>query len=133
VNYGRYIIREPRAGAHAKHIFQTQGFVDTYAPPEGIAALARSIGLPLVEPVLYPDPLFALTGVGTTMLPARNNVVLADGGTVTGTWMQFNGGDRSRRPISWCSTCPGRACGAADFMGSAGTDPMGVPTVPVTP
>lgn len=129
VNYGRYIVREPRAGVHAKHIFQTQGFVDTYAPPEGIAALARSIAIPLVAPMPHPDPLFGLTGVGTAMLPARNNVVLAGGAAVTGAWMQFDA-PMGRDGHFVVFSVPGARLRAAAFLGSAGRDEAGVPTVP---
>ncbi len=130
VNYGRYIVREPRQGLRAKHVFQTQGFVDTYAPPEGIAALARSIALPLVAPSPHPDPLVALTGVGTATLPARNNVVLAGGATATGAWMQFDA-PMGRDGHFVVFSVPGARLRAAAFLGSAGRDPDGVPTVPL--
>ncbi len=129
VNYGRYIVREPRPGMHAKNIFQTQGFVDTYAPPEGIAALARSIALPLVAPSPHPDPLFALTGVGAATLPARNNITLAGGGAVTGAWMQFDA-PTGRDGHFVAFSVPGARLRAAAFLGSAGRDEAGVPTVP---
>lgn len=128
VNYGRYIVREPRAGVHAKHVFQTQGFVDTYAADEGIAALARSIGLPLVAPPLHPDTLFPLTGVGSATLPLRSNVVLAGGAAVTGAWMQFDA-PTGRDGHFVVFQVPGARLRAASFLGSAGVDPMGVPTV----
>jgi hypothetical protein len=131
VNYGRYIVREPRAGMHAKHVFQTQGFVDTYAPPEGIAALARSIAIPLVDPTPHPDPLFALTGVGSATLPAHNNIVLAGGGTVTGAWMQFDA-PTGRDGHFVVFAVPGARLRAAAFLGSAGRDEAGVPTLPAT-
>ncbi len=129
VNYGRYIVHEPRQGMHAKHVFQTQGFVDTYAPPEGIAALARSIGLPLVEPVLHRDPLFSLTGLGTTLLPARGNIALASGGSVTGAWMQFDA-PAGRDGHFVVFSVPGARLRAAAFLGSVQRDMTGIPTVP---
>ncbi len=129
VNYGRYLVREPRQGLRAKHVFQTQGFIDTFAPPEGIAALARSIALPLVDPVLHRDPLFDLTGLGTTLLPARSNVVLGRGASVTGAWMQFDA-PRGRDGHFVVFSVPGARLRAASFLGSAGRDPDGIPTVP---
>ena len=131
VNYGRYIVREPRPGMHPKNVFQTQGFVDTYAPPEGIAALARSIALPLVAPSPHPDPLVALTGVGTAMLPARNNIVLTGGATATGAWMQFDA-PTGRDGHFVVFSVPGARLRAAAFLGSAGRDEAGVPTLPDT-
>jgi len=130
VNYGRYIVREPRAGMHAKHVFQTQGFVDNFTAIEAMAALARAIGLPLVEPVLYADALFPLTGVGGTMLPARANLVTGGGGSmVTAAWMQFNA-PANRDGHFVVFSVPGARLRAARFLGTAGSDPMGVPTVP---
>ncbi len=129
VNYGRYIVREPRQGMHAKHVFQTQGFIDTYAPPEGIAALARSIGIPLTAPITHPDPLFALTGLMPGTLPARGNVALPGGGSITGAWMQFDA-SAGRDGHFVAFSVPGARLRAAAFLGSAGRDEMGVPTVP---
>jgi hypothetical protein len=132
VNYGRYIIREPRMGMRPKHIFQTQGFVDNFTAVEAMAALARAIGLPLVEPVLYADALFPLTGVGATMLPARHNLVGAGGSMVTAAWMQFNA-PTGRDGHFVVFAVPGARLRAARFLGSAGIDPMGIPTVPLEP
>jgi hypothetical protein len=129
VNYGRYIVREPRAGRRPKHVFQTQGFVDNFTAVESMAALARSIGLPLVEPVLFADALFPLTGVGATMLPARNNLVAAGGAMVTAAWMQFNA-PAGRDGHFVVFAVPGARLRAARFLGTAGSDPQGVPTVP---
>lgn len=129
VNYGRFIVREPRMGMHSKHVFQTQGFVDNFTAIESMAALARSIGLPLVEPVLYADALFPLTGVGGTTLPARNNLVGAGGAMVTAAWMQFNA-PTGRDGHFVVFSVPGARLRAARFLGSAGVDPMDVPTVP---
>jgi predicted esterase len=131
VNYGRYILREPREGLRPKHVFQTQGFVDNFTAIESMAALARAIGLPMVEPVLYPDALFPLTGVGATTLPARNNLVAAGGSLVTAAWMQFNA-PMGRDGHFVVFSVPGARLRAARFLGTAGSDPMGVPTVPAT-
>jgi hypothetical protein len=129
VNYARYIVREPRMGMSARHVFLTQGFVDTYTPPEGIAALARAMQLPIVSPTLHPDPLVALTGVAATVLPARNNVVLGEMRSVTGAWMQFDA-PMGRDGHFVVFSVPGARLRAASFLGSAARDPAGVPTVP---
>ena len=129
VNYGRYIIREPRATMHPAHVYQTQGFLDRYAPPAGIAALALSIGLPLTLPTVRPEPSFALTGSGLlSRLPLRANL-----GTpmdpITGSWMQFES-EVGRDGHFVVFDIPGARLRAAAFLGSAGRDPAGVPTVP---
>jgi len=129
VNYGRYIIREPRPTMHPAHVYQTQGFLDRYAPPAGIAALALSIGLPLTLPTVRPEPSFALTGSGLlSRLPLRANL-----GTpmdpITGSWMQFES-EVGRDGHFVVFDIPGARLRAAAFLGSAGRDPAGVPMVP---
>jgi hypothetical protein len=88
VNYGRYIVREPRAGVSAKHVYQTQGFVDHYAPPDGIATLALATGLQLVKPVLHPVDNYDLNGVAVGEgFPVSLNLA---NGTITGVWQQWD-------------------------------------------
>jgi hypothetical protein len=48
-NYGRYFTREPQLGPDGtqmapRNIFQSEGFIDTYAPNPGIEAFATAIG-----------------------------------------------------------------------------------------
>jgi hypothetical protein len=50
VNYARYMVREPKAGA--KNVFQTEGFVDNYAPNPAIEAFATALG---GDEVMLPD------------------------------------------------------------------------------
>jgi hypothetical protein len=131
VNYGRYIIREPRPMMRAAHVYQTQGFVDRYAPPAGIAALALSIGLPLTLPLVHPEPSAALDGDGLlAVLPLRGQR-----GTpmnpITASWMQFES-EVGRDGHFVVFDIPGARLRAAAFLGSAGRDPAGVPTVPDT-
>ncbi|MDB4929200.1 MAG: putative extracellular enzyme of alpha/beta hydrolase superfamily [Myxococcaceae bacterium] len=129
VNYGRYIIREPRPTMHPAHIFQTQGFIDHYAPPAGIAALALSIGLPLTVPTVHPEASFALAGDGVlSVLPLHGNLGAASS-PVTGSWMQFMA-DPGRDGHFVAFDIPDARLRAAAFLGSAGRDPAGVPTVP---
>lgn len=47
-NYAKMFIRNPPAGNTAKNIFQTEGFIDTYAPNPSIEAFATSVGGDLV-------------------------------------------------------------------------------------
>jgi hypothetical protein len=126
VSYGRYIVREPRAGNRAKHVFQTQGFVDRYAPPPGIAALALSIGLPLAQPVLHDEPGWNILGAPAPALPLRANV-----SGVTGAWSQVDAptGVDGHFVIFRVRSAQGRA---SRFLGSAARDENGVPTLPDT-
>ncbi len=129
VNYGRYIIREPRPTMHAAHVYQTQGFIDHYAPPAGIAALALSIGLPLTLPLVHPEPSAALEGSGIlAVLPLRGDLG-SPMNPITGSWMQFES-EVGRDGHFVVFDIPGARLRAAAFLGSAGRDPAGIPTVP---
>lgn len=129
-NYGRYILREPRAMNHPKHIFQTQGFIDHYAPPRGIAALAMSQGLPLALPVLHPDSDYDLSGL-TVTLPARANVTTPLG-AVTAVWEQFDA-PPGRDGHFVVFDVPDARSRSAAFLGSAARDRDGVPTLSARP
>lgn len=129
VNYGRYILREPRPAMRTAHIYQTQGFIDHYAPPAGIAALALSIGAPLTMPVLHPEPSAALVGDGLlSRLSLRGNLG-TPASPVTASWMQFDAEPGSDGHFV-VFDIPAARLRAAAFLGSAGRDPAGVPTVP---
>lgn len=124
VSYGRFLVREPRAGNTPKHIFQTQGFVDRYAPPAGIAALALSIGLPLAEPVLHEEPGWSLLGELSPRLPLRGNLRGA-----TAAWMQFDAPSGVDGHFVIFSV-RGAQNRAARFLGSAASAEDGAPTLP---
>lgn len=126
VNYGRYLVREPRAGNHPHNIFQTQGFVDHYAPGPTIAALALSIGLPLVNPITHPEAAYPLSGVAPVNLPVHNNLSTA---TATGAWMQFDApaGTDGHFVVF---RVPGARLRAAAFLGSAARSADANPTLP---
>jgi hypothetical protein len=48
-NYARFFAREPPPPSGPKNIFQTEGFVDTYAPNPAIEAFATAVGGDLVQ------------------------------------------------------------------------------------
>jgi pimeloyl-ACP methyl ester carboxylesterase len=52
LNFARYVATEPLEGHTAKHLFQTYGTGDSYAPPVTLAIYARAGALALVKPVL---------------------------------------------------------------------------------
>lgn len=87
VNYARHIINDPRMGGAPKHVFMTQGFIDHYTPPPAIAALAVSIGLPLVGPVIHPETTGPLTDWPRLAAPVTRNLAM---GAATGGWSQYN-------------------------------------------
>ncbi len=75
VNYARFWFDEPPAGFAPKSIFMTGGLQDDYTPPDAIFALAAAGGVPVLDPVSYPIPLFEIFGIdGAGVPPVRNNV-----------------------------------------------------------
>jgi len=48
-NYARFMVREPQTPAGPRNIFQTEGFIDTYAPDKCIEAFATAIGGDVVQ------------------------------------------------------------------------------------
>jgi hypothetical protein len=76
VNFALAITREPIQGHQAKHLFQTYGLGDTFAPPVTLATFAIAGGLALVQPdtsVAKADPIGSLV---PTRTPAGGNVVV---------------------------------------------------------
>jgi dienelactone hydrolase len=79
-NYGPLLVREPAAhpdtGAPMapKPIFQSEGLVDSYAPPATIEALAVAIGVDPVAPVLQDVPGLALRGRTVLQAPVTGNL-----------------------------------------------------------
>jgi pimeloyl-ACP methyl ester carboxylesterase len=84
-NYGPLLIDRPMAGVTPKNIFQTEGFVDHYAPDHGIEAFGVSMGLSLVSPVIQPVTGFGLRDRSTLTAPVMGN---ANG--LTGVLLQYN-------------------------------------------
>ena len=52
LNYARYTVKEPLSGHVAKHVFQTYGLGDSYAPPVTLGIYATAGGFTQVKPVL---------------------------------------------------------------------------------
>jgi hypothetical protein len=69
-NYARFYYNEPIAGMQPKSIYQSLGIVDTFTPVQTIEALAVSIGLQPVNPLLRP-----ITDLGLRGLTWANPVV----------------------------------------------------------
>jgi predicted esterase len=125
VHYARFIVREPRAGGAPKHVFMTQGFIDHYTPPPAIAALAVSIGLPLVAPVLHREAIGPLPDWPTVDAPVRRNLAM---GAATGGWSQYNAvGTSDGHFVVFDDPAAQRR--AARFLATFASDPAMGPTI----
>lgn len=84
VNFGRRIIVNPPVGNLPKPVYQSEGFTDRYTPPPSIEALATSLELDLVEPVISTIEGLALRGRQPLTAPVTDNV-----SGVTGVLLQY--------------------------------------------
>ncbi len=74
VNYAPLMARTPPAGNPARHVFQTEGFTDTYSPNPGIEAFATALGADVVQgPDTKAFPGMALRGMAIKPAPITNN------------------------------------------------------------
>ena len=69
VTFAPFMVRKPLPGLQPRHIFQTEGFTDTYTPNLCIQAFATAVGLDLVQ---GPDTkeVLGLTLRGRAIVPA---------------------------------------------------------------
>jgi hypothetical protein len=74
VNYGPLLARAPADGMEPRPIFQTEGLVDSFAPPQTIEAFAVSIGGDLISPEIQEVPGLALRGREVVAPPVTNNL-----------------------------------------------------------
>lgn len=93
-NYARMSLLEPRVGHAPKSIFMTEGVGpdgsgDAYSPPKSIEAHALALGLPLVEPSVYPVPEYGYGGPGTVTIPAGGLSGNVADGKATGVLTQW--------------------------------------------
>jgi hypothetical protein len=87
LNFARYVATEPLENHPAKHLFQTYGTGDSYAPPVTLAMYARAGDLTQVGPVVQ-DTAAAPIGVKLTTAeaPLSGN---AASGTITQGMRQY--------------------------------------------
>ena len=90
ISYGPYIIHAPRAGMAPKHIYMTLGILDHYMLPDIANALAVSVGLDLVEPVIEASSARAVELAGGRIIeaPVEGNLDTPHG-PVTGVLVQY--------------------------------------------
>ncbi len=87
LNYARHFIHEPLDGNAPKHIYLSQGWFDSYAPPVLNEALGVAAGVELVGPWLEPQPRVQLSGqMSAVSRPVTGNLL---GGSVTGVMLQY--------------------------------------------
>jgi predicted esterase len=84
MNYAPLLLRAPVPGVGAKHVYQSEGLVDNYAPIAGIEALGIAIGLSPVAPLLQPVEGFGLRGLAPLAAPVSSNT-----GDRTGVFVQY--------------------------------------------
>jgi len=84
-NYGPLILREPPAGGTAKDVYQSEGLGDSYVPEVTMEALALTLGVQPVSPVLQPVEGFALRGLDVLDAPVTGNAV----GGHTAVFLQY--------------------------------------------
>ena len=75
-NYGRYIFREPPTGQSPKDVFQTEGFIDHYAPIQTIEAFGTSMGVQPFNPLIAPIAGTTLRGLAPLNPPVSNNLTI---------------------------------------------------------
>jgi len=84
LNYAPQILQRPENGAPPKHVFLVGGINDSYAPMEGIEALAKGLGTPLVySSDAVPGPTLEVAGLDSGSLPATLNTLSASGESAT--------------------------------------------------
>ncbi len=88
INYGRLITTEPPDGCGPTSIYQSQGLVDRYTPPDLMEALGVSLGLTWVGRRVTDNEVFALAGQADPQpRPVSGNI---GGGEATGVFIQYS-------------------------------------------
>jgi pimeloyl-ACP methyl ester carboxylesterase len=85
-NFGHLAFASPREGFAPKSVLSTEGLMDTYSPPGGIEALAISMRVPPVQPVVRPIGAYDLLDIGAVSGAVQNNVA---SGHATAGLLQF--------------------------------------------
>lgn len=95
VAYGRYILREPygdRPGWRPLHLYVSEGLEDGFTPPALLEALASTLGIDLVAPMLAPVEAFDLLGRKARRRPVSGNFAGPDGRDWTAALVQYDSG-----------------------------------------
>lgn len=119
-NFGHLAFAAPRPGFAPKSVLSTEGMEDPYAPPGSIEALAVSMHVPQVEPIVRRVPAYDLLGIGVDSVPVSANVA---GGAATAGLMQY--ADQGHFVVFDDRSAQARIRGFFETMIAAG-----VPTIP---
>lgn len=123
LNYARRFIKEPLPGHPRRHIVMSQGTIDTFTPPRAQDALAATIGLPLIEPVVRTSEPLDILSPPRQQAPLSLNLEV-DGERVTAGMVQWAGeghfaiyrsGEARRRYIEFLKSA---ATGTPTLVGS---------------
>lgn len=93
--YGRFILREGygrRAGWRPLHLYVSEGLSDGYTPPALLEALATTLGIEPVAPLLQAIPALELDGRATRSRPVSGNLTGTDGVARTAVLVQYDSG-----------------------------------------
>jgi pimeloyl-ACP methyl ester carboxylesterase len=83
-NFVHRISRQPMMGMMPKHLLHVFGTMDTYSPEPTQKALGELAGLQIAGPAVD-----AKTQLAPAMVPAKKNLPVVGGGTVTGVQIQY--------------------------------------------
>jgi hypothetical protein len=86
-NYARLLFREPPTGFAPKNVFQSLGIVDHVAPVPDIKALALSLGVQPVSPMIDPIDGLDLVGLAWGTPPVQLN---AANGSATAVLLEYS-------------------------------------------
>lgn len=86
--YGEDLVRRRPTGAAPLHLFVTEAVNDGWMPPETIEALATTLGVPVVLPLLDPVAGLVLRGLAPVPPPVAGNLMTSVG-PATGGLLQL--------------------------------------------
>ena len=121
-SYGPLITVDPPEGNQPKHVFHSLGLIDNFTPVPSIEALATSLGVTPVSPVIQPVPGLELAGAEPLAPPVSGN---ADGTTAVLLEYQAPAGSDGHFVLF---DVPAGRTQSIRFLSSMAAD--GVPTVP---
>jgi hypothetical protein len=124
VNYAARLFRDPDLEIPPKHVYFSQGWVDSYCPPRVTEALGVAADAALVGPLLEPQEAFALAGqVEPAARPVGGNRL---GGALTAVFLQYEAVDGDGHFVVFRNPQANRDFRV--FLGTAIRD--GIPSIP---
>ncbi|GAB4305597.1 MAG: hypothetical protein Kow0090_21100 [Myxococcota bacterium] len=125
-NYAPLMIRRPIENA-SRHVFISQSYEDHYTPPDTISALALSIGIQQVEPIIKTIPNMELLKLSPISRPVSGNLAGTGGEPITGVVIQYDGSDCSDGHFVISCTEQGKI-DLGEFLSTMAED--GIPKIP---